>query len=502
MDDGKLYLLSAFVFILSVLWLRSTLYERKIASIPAVASSGIWEYYTGGFRYFLRAPEMVQEGYEKYPSKIFRVPTPFAYNFVVSGPILIDELAGAPESVLSSVEAIKDNFQGEITIGPEVFRNSYHLDVIRTTLTQNLGKCFPDVFDEIGCAVDETLALDGTDWKLTPVFPTVMTLVARTTNRLLVGRPICRDKEYIKLVVQYTIDVAIRAQLINLLPSVLQPILGPLISARNQSIRKGIKHLGSLIEYRLAQEQEFGRDWPDKPNDFISWLLEMAEAQERTVPALVLRILTTNMVAIHPTSSAFTHTLFDLTTHSSHIGPMREEVERVVNELGWTKAALLRMHKIDSFLRESQRMHDIGPMTLLRKVQDPNGFKFSDGSVLPFGSTVCAAGRSEHLDPRNYEDAKVFDGFRFSKMREDRDQAGVFNRHMISTGVDHLAFGHKQHACPGRFFAADELKAMLAHILMNYDIRAEVEGVRPADDVFGIIVVPNRIGKVWVRKRH
>lgn len=124
MDDAKLYLLSAVVFILSVLWLRRALYERKvsitsyraggfpqtpqIASIPAVGSSGIWEYYTGGFRYLLRAPDMVQEGYETYPSKTFRVPTPFAYNFVVSGPILIDELAGAPESVLSSVEAIKD----------------------------------------------------------------------------------------------------------------------------------------------------------------------------------------------------------------------------------------------------------------------------------------------------------------------------------------------------------------------------------------------------------
>ncbi|KAJ7131156.1 cytochrome P450 [Mycena epipterygia] len=502
MDDAKLPLLSAVVFILSVLWLRRAWYERQIASIPAVGSSGIWEWYTGGYRYLLRAPEMVQEGYEKYPGKIFRLPLPFAWNFVLSGPILIDELAGAPESVLSSVEAVKDNLQVEITIGPAVFHNPYHLDVIRSTLTRNLGKCLPDVLDEISCAVDDMLALDGTDWKLVPVLPTVMTLVARTTNRLLVGLPICRDKDYIKLVVQYTIDVAIRAQLINLLPSVLRPLLGPLISARNQSIRKGIKHLGSLIEYRLAQEQAFGPNWPDKPNDFISWLLELAEEQERTVPALVLRILATNMAAVHTASSAFTHALFDLTTYPSHIAPMRQEVEQVVNELGWTKAALLRMHKIDSFLRESQRMHDIGPMTLPRKVVDPAGFKFSDGTVLPFGSVVNVAGRSEHLDPRNYEDAKVFDGFRFSKMREDRDQAGVFNRHMISTSVDHLAFGHKQHACPGRFFAAEELKAMLAHILMNYDIRAEVEGVRPADDVFGIVVVPNRRGKIWVRKRH
>jgi hypothetical protein len=43
---------------------------------------------------------------------------------------------------------------------------------------------------------------------------------------------------------------------------------------------------------------------------------------------------------------------------------------------------------------------------------------------------------------------------------------------------------------------------MLAHIVMNYDIRAEMEGVRPADDVFGLITAPNRKAKIWFRKRE
>jgi hypothetical protein len=40
---------------------------------------------------------------------------------------------------------------------------------------------------------------------------------------------------------------------------------------------------------------------------------------------------------------------------------MREEAERVVREEGWTKAALNSMVKIDSFLRESQRLNPTGP---------------------------------------------------------------------------------------------------------------------------------------------
>ena len=39
---------------------------------------------------------------------------------------------------------------------------------------------------------------------------------------------------------------------------------------------------------------------------------------------------------------------------------MREEVEGLVKEEGWTKVALKKMDKVDSFLRESQRMCGIG----------------------------------------------------------------------------------------------------------------------------------------------
>lgn len=36
---------------------------------------------------------------------------------------------------------------------------------------------------------------------------------------------------------------------------------------------------------------------------------------------------------------------------------------------------------------------------------------------------------------------------------------------------DFLHFGYGRHACPGRFFAANEIKLILARILLDYDIR-------------------------------
>ena len=34
-----------------------------------------------------------------------------------------------------------------------------------------------------------------------------------------------------------------------------------------------------------------------------------------------------------------------------------------------------------------------------------------------------------------------------------------------------MAFGYGRHACPGRFFAANEIKLIFSRILLEYDLR-------------------------------
>ncbi|KAF8174135.1 hypothetical protein K438DRAFT_1610166, partial [Mycena galopus ATCC 62051] len=63
-------------------------------------------------------------------------------------------------------------------------------------------------------------------------------------------------------------------------------------------------------------------------------------------------------------------------------------------------------------------------------------------------------------------------------------------------------FGTGKHAYPTCFFPVTELKATMAHLVMNYDVKAEVEGVQPADDVFGTRMTPNPTGKVQIRKKQ
>jgi cytochrome P450 len=53
------------------------------------------------------------------------------------------------------------------------------------------------------------------------------------------------------------------------------------------------------------------------------------------------------------------HAFYYLATYPEYMQPLREEVEEVVKSEGWTKDGLDQMHKLDSFIKESQRLNPL-----------------------------------------------------------------------------------------------------------------------------------------------
>jgi len=278
----------------------------------------------------------------------------------------------------------------------------------------------------------------------------------------------------------------------------LRPLVGKFISKVTLATKRATKHLGPLIEHRLQMEEDYGKDWPDKPNDLISWLLDTAEGEQRKVPELIQRVNLVNFAAIHTSSMTFTHALFDLAANPQYLEPLRQEVEEVVKKEGWTKAAIGQMRKVDSFLKESQRMNGIGSTIMNRMVV--KDFTFSDGTVLPKGTFINVPTYAIHHDEANYSHPNEFDGFRFSNMRGGE---GEGTKHqMIQPSDEYLPFGQGRHACPGRFFAVNELKAMLAWMVVTYDVKLEGDSrERPANTWFTTRCLPSS-GKVLFRKRQ
>ncbi|CAK5282148.1 unnamed protein product [Mycena citricolor] len=487
-------------------WLVKRLNQKS--PVPAVIGSGGWIDSLKAAHYFEEQPmEVIQTGYDELKDGVFRIPRRWRWDYVVTSPQRVKEVSAAASEILSFDEGSGDAIQIKYTMGTELIKNSFHTIAVRTSLTRNLGKVFPEVRDEIECAMDDVFALHDDDWKLVPVIPAMMKVVSRTSNRLFVGLPLCRNETYLNLTVMNTIEIVQRGEKLSAWPEFLKPLVAPFIVTRMKRLREMLGFVGSIIEERIAKEDALGPNYEGKPNDLISWLLESAGPEGRHPEPIAARILALNMAAIHTSSMALTHALFDITSRPGYLEPMREEAENVIRAEGWTKSALNSMHKIDSFIRETQRMQGNGPVAMSRKVIHPDGFTFSDGIKIPYGSLIFVPGKTVHYDPTIHKDPEVFNGFRYSDLREAKAdnhsvEEGIFNSHMVTTSIEHLAFGHGRHACPGRFFAATEIKAMLAHILINYDIKAEVPGVRPANDDHGMISAPNGSAGIFIRKRQ
>jgi Cytochrome P450 len=102
---------------------------------------------------------------------------------------------------------------------------------------------------------------------------------------------------------------------------------------------------------------------------------------------------------------------------STIVQELREEVEQALASTDgkWNKHTIVKLVKCDSAVRESLRISTFMSVGIARKVSHPNGVTINDGVHLPYGTRVGVAARSIHYDDNIYENAKLYDAFRFSR---------------------------------------------------------------------------------------
>ncbi|KZT01552.1 cytochrome P450 [Laetiporus sulphureus 93-53] len=500
MDPATLLFLSSFLLglVFCILCLLDRDQECGPKTIPTVGGSSLpLLSYAGAFRHVFYAADILHEGYRRYKGGTFKFADFRRWYIIVCEPHLIEEIIKAPDDQLSFDEAVHEILQTDYTLGYALHHNLYHVPIVRSQLTRNIAKFFPLLHDELVASFHDEIPLNGSGWNKVRAMDAMVQVICRTSNRVFVGLPLCRNLDYCNLNKQFTVDVMKGGTIISLFPGLLKPFAARFLTDVPNSIKRGVKHLEPLISERLRMEQELGSEWTDKPNDMLQWLLDAAEGEERTVRALVLRILTINVGAIHTSAMCLTHAVYYLAAYPQYVQALREEVEAVVQQEGWTKAAMGKMHKLDSFFKEVQRLNGIVARGLDRKAM--KDFRFSDGTFVPAGTYIAAPAVAMHHDEDVYPDAHTFNPWRFSDSCNERDD---FQRqHTITTSPYFLLFGHGKHACPGRFFAVNELKAMLAHMVVSYDMKMDQEGEVPASKWIANALIPHPTAEVEFRRR-
>lgn len=125
---------------------------------------------------------------------------------------------------------------------------------------------------------------------------------------------------------------------------------------------------------------------------------------------------------------------------------------------------------------------------------------------MPAGVVLELPVVTSSVDPGYFPEPDKFDALRFYKMRmaEEVGSSGeergsgqkqksstevLANTQFVSVSQSSLTFGYVRHACPGRFFAANELKMILSYALTHYDFKLP-DGVseRYSNKIYGSAV--------------
>ncbi|KAJ3488342.1 hypothetical protein NLI96_g2932 [Meripilus lineatus] len=465
---------------------------KGLHAIPTVGPSAPGFSYIGTFRILRHGKDMVERGYRKYKGGTFKIALADRWLVVFSGTQLVQGAVKFPDEKFSFSEAISELIQIKYTLGKSLRDDPYHVEIIRSQLTRHIARELPAIHDEIVEAFTEVIP-PREEWTAVLALPAMGAIVARVSNRVFLGLPMCRNLEYLRIAVSHTIDIVNASNYLSFFPHILKPFASALFNASQQSFRDGVRLLRPLIEDRLQRAHEQGKEWPGKP-----WIIDEAVERKQNVEEIVRRLLFFNFAAIHTSSNSFTHALYHLAANPEYMKPLRDEAEAVIKEEGWTKAGMRKLRRLDSFMKESLRLNGINCTSLTRKALTE--VTLSDGTFIPAGTICVAASGATHTDDENYPNALDFSPFRFSEMREKEGEN--IGHQFVTTASDYISFGHGRHACPGRFFAANELKAMMTYLVLTYDVKFGDEGVRPPNRWFGFSVTPCPDTPVLFRKRR
>ncbi|KAJ9612674.1 hypothetical protein H2204_015015 [Knufia peltigerae] len=413
----------------------------------------------------------------------------------------IDAIKALPESVVSIKSHHYDVFLGQYSFmgtKADEFDEAMRYDLQRST-----PKVLASFVAEVDYVFEKTFGKPHV-WEAFQPRECMARVAALMSGRAFVGLPLSRDEEWAEATVTYTQDVTKAWMVLRMIPKSLHWLLVPCLpQVRSLNQHKALtqRKLKPLLQQELSADKEDGQVGDGEPGgDMIRWFRKRY-TDPATAENLTRDQLLATFASIYNLTNALSYLLFDLATYPEHIEPLRAELNVQVGTDGRiTKENIQKLRKLDSFIRESQRLSPPSLANMPRIVTSPEGLNLPSGHVIPRGERIMVRAHTLNLDPALWENPDTFDGFRFERLRSAPGNELKYQH--TTTGVDNINFGHGIWACPGRHFASSQMKVVLAHLLQHYDIKLEDGKEKSRQQHFGLAIVPDTGSKVLLRYRE
>ncbi|KAF2735353.1 cytochrome P450 [Polyplosphaeria fusca] len=442
-------------------------------STAAVGYRSLWEpTLLLRFRFITSSSNIIQDGYNRLKNSSFIIKRLDSDLLVLSNKYL-EELRLLPNSKLSNVHAQVKNMLGDYSYSTFLLHNDQHVRVLQNYLTPNLSTFLGRAREEMDYSFTQDIPRPDRFTEV-DIQKVLQTMIARISSRVFVGRVTCRNEEWLKLCLEFPLNLFATTFIMRMFPPLLHPILALLLPTRYW-LRRNLLDAERLLTPIIKDHQErgitqvLGQITTPEKADLLEWMV--ADSGPNADPkTLAQRILFLSLASIHSTSSAASNAIFDLCAHPEYIAPLREEIQTLLPDpKHCSKQDLNRLWKLDSFLKESQRFNP--PILLSPQRVALTDIQLSDGTRISKGTSIAFPSAALLMDPNLVENPETFDGFRAHRKRMELRPGEVFRHSMVTTDKDHLYFGHGKQACPGRFFAANEIKMILIWFLLEFDFR-------------------------------
>jgi ent-kaurene oxidase len=332
--------------------------------------------------------------------------------------------------------------------------------------------------------------------------------IGQITSRRVIDDPlISRDPTWLKTIMGFTASLAVFCMTMRTISPTLRPIArytlpcGRKLRSEIAQVTKFLVPVIQLRQRKKADEKSALRD--DQPQDFVQWLSEAALGKDGEPEQIVMKILFLIVAAMHTSAITAIHAVYDLCGHPELMDELRDEAVQELGAHGWTDGALLRLRKMESFLKESGRHNSAGIVSFQRLVIAP--IRLSNGYTIQPGTHICAASDARSRDPALYEEPLAFRPLRFYSPPGTRsDDAGEIDAANLfsSVAAGDSWFGAGRQACPGRWYASAQIKLVLCILLIDYEFKfPEGQTERPKNWVKDEKTGPDMEQMILIKRR-
>ncbi|CAH0031682.1 unnamed protein product [Clonostachys rhizophaga] len=358
-------------------------------------------------------------------------------------------------------------------------------------------------------------------------------ILAKVAAEALVGPEFSHDPTWVDISTHYTEAVIYfstglisglvpkvfaTAAALRILPTWMQGAVAPLLPTL-RAVRRYLAQAKRLLSPRISDHIRRNDDSGDiddssDETNMLAWLAGQAKGKDRDPEAIAQALVLLSLASVHTTLLRVVGVLYDVTAAGHDL--RRELLDEIymagVADGGWGPDAYGRLRKMDSVMRESQRLSP--PAVIGMKRVFVREHTFADGTHVPAGAYACMAIHAIENDESHTPDADRFDGLRsFRTWEEEREKqmAGKSKASAINSSGGNpflfetptptsLNFGYGRTACPGRFFASHAIKMVLVKLFGDYEFQFLPGSGRPPNVMAHEFMFTSPEQKILVRR--